>query len=87
MIKKMTCTVEAKKWGNSIGVVVPAKVVKGLEITPGTYLEVDFKEKKRLDGFGIWKDIAHKPYIKEPEDERIDRMFKHFDKKYGKGNW
>ena len=86
MIKKMACTVEAKKWGNSIGIVIPSDVVKGLEIIPGAKLDVDFKEKKRLDGFGIWKDIAHKPYVKEAEDERIERMFKHFDKKSGGGN-
>ena len=83
MIKKMTCTVEAKKWGNSIGVVVPANVVKEFDIHPGTAIDVDFKEKRRLDGFGILKGQNCKEFRRDPEDDRVERMIKYFDKKYG----
>ncbi len=85
MLRKMTCTVEAKKWGNSIGVVIPAEVVDEMGIRPGTQLDIDVREHKRVSGFGMWKDIAHlPPYERDPADDRTDRMFAYFDKKYGK---
>ena len=57
--------VELKKWGNSVGVILPSEVLKELGLEQGDLVEVDIVSKKRINGFGI----AHgaKPFTEEEE--------------------
>ena len=53
----MVIEVEAKQWGNSIGVIIPSEIVKNLKIKPGEKIlvgEIERKENplKELFGFG-----------------------------------
>ena len=44
----MTITVVAKKWGNSIGVIIPREVIEREGIKPEQKLEIDVKGKKTV---------------------------------------
>ena len=84
MIKKTTFIAEAKNWGNSMGIIIPAKVVDEFGIKPGTLWDVDIRKSERINGRGILKGLNCKELRKEPEDDRVERMIRHFEKKYGK---
>lgn len=43
----MAVEVTAKKWGNSIGVIIPKHVADELGITEGSQVVADFKKPKR----------------------------------------
>jgi len=47
----------AKKWGNSLGLIVPAEVVHAEDIRDGDFLEVEIRRKlRRPDELsGTWK--------------------------------
>ena len=51
---KKTC--EIKKWGNSLGVIIPAEEVKTLNLKEGEIILLDIKKKEKVDAFGIFKD-------------------------------
>jgi len=63
--------VELKEWGNSIGVILPAKKLKELGLHEGDIVEIDLVQKKRIDGFGICKGA--KPF--EEEREKHDKFW------------
>ena len=80
MIKKSRCTVKIKKWGNSMGIIIPAKVADELELKPGMEAEAEITLKKKEPvGFGIWKDLKGKKYKRDPADDftQLDRWYKH----------
>ena len=64
-------TVEVKKWGNSLGLIVPKNAAKEIGLKPGERVQVEIVKKQRLDGFGICKGA--RPYVEEP-DEHLDRI-------------
>ncbi len=57
--------VELKKWGNSIGLIVPADEIKLLGLQEGDKVDVSIIKKKRIDGFGLCK--GKHPFQKEKE--------------------
>ncbi len=47
---------KVKKWGNSLGIILPKKMVKQENIKESEYIKVTAIQKKRkINGFGIWK--------------------------------
>ena len=49
--------VELKKWGNSIGVILPAEKLKELNLIEGDTVELDLVKKEPRDGFGLCKSV------------------------------
>jgi antitoxin component of MazEF toxin-antitoxin module len=59
---------KAKKWGNSIGVILPKSIVKSHQIKPEEELVIEIKEKKsnvlkELFGAGKSKKITRKEFL------------------------
>lgn len=49
----MRIVTKPKKWGNSLGIVIPSEVVKNQKITPETEIHVDIEKPEPLkDLFG-----------------------------------
>ncbi|MBU4000552.1 AbrB/MazE/SpoVT family DNA-binding domain-containing protein [Patescibacteria group bacterium] len=46
---------QAKKWGNSLGVVIPAEIVRKIKLKEGQTLEIKIRLKKRIDAFGRFR--------------------------------
>lgn len=63
--------VEVRKWGNSLGIIIPKKTARKIEITEGEKVEVDIVKKKLVDGFGILKGA--RPF--REEDEAHERLW------------
>lgn len=55
--------VELKEWGNSIGVIMPADLLKEMGLRKGDIIDIDIVKKKMVDGFGICRG-AH-PFREE----------------------
>ena len=52
---------KAKKWGNSIGLVIPAEVVKTEKIRPGDAIELVIRKRvPRLEEMGGTVKLRHK---------------------------
>jgi len=51
----LTVEDKARKWGNSLGIVIPSKIAKELNIKEGQPLKIEIKLKQRIDGFGKFK--------------------------------
>lgn len=64
----MTDTV-VKEWGNSLGIILPKKIVKHDGIKKGDTIKIDIITKKRVDGFGMWKGMGLPPFVREYDDE------------------
>ena len=60
-----------KKWGNSLGVVIPMEAVKSMKIKEKDKIVVDLMTKKRINGFGVFKGA--KPFVRE--EDILDREF------------
>ena len=58
--------VELKEWGNSIGVILPAEKLKELDLHKGDRVEIDIIQKKRINGFGIYKGAE--PFKEEDKE-------------------
>ncbi len=63
--------VEAKKWGNSIGIVIPKDVVEQLDLKPGEELDATFVKKERVDFFGIAKRRGLRPFVRDHDDHEF----------------
>lgn len=46
---------QAKKWGNSLSVVIPAEVARRIKLKEGQTVRIDIKLKNRIDAFGRFK--------------------------------
>ncbi len=57
--------VELKRWGNSIGVILPTEELKDLGLQLGDKIEVDLVGKKMINAFGICKGAQ--PFHEEDE--------------------
>ena len=62
-------TVEVKKWGNSLGIIIPRRSAVELGITEHDKLDVDIRKKENIRGFGIFKG---KPSFVREDDEHED---------------
>lgn len=60
-----------KKWGNSLGIIIPKEDAKMMELKEGETIIVDFIRKKSLDGFGIFKKSG--PFVRD--HNILDRDF------------
>ncbi len=59
---------EVKKWGNSLGLVIPVKIARKLRIKEGESVDVDIRKKAKIDGFRIFAGARHFREEKEHED-------------------
>lgn len=59
-----------KKWGNSLGIIIPKKEAKRLRLRKGKTVEVRIQEKEKGIGFGILKGKTLKPLKKEIEEHK-----------------
>ena len=56
---------KVKKWGNSLGLVIPKEITKLEDLNEGDIVKVDIMKERRVDAFGILKG---KPSFKEEEE-------------------
>ncbi len=62
--------VEVKKWGNSLGVIIPKDKVTELGLSEKDIIDIDILKKEKVSGFGIAK--GKKPFEREePEHEDL----------------
>lgn len=54
---------EIKKWGNSLGFIIPADAVKTEEFRVGEVIRADLMKPKRINGFGMCKGAPS--YVEE----------------------
>lgn len=55
---------KVKKWGNSLGIILPRKMVKEESIKDGEHIKViAVQKKRRVTGFGLWKGAE--PFIRD----------------------
>lgn len=59
---------QVKKWGNSLGVIIPSKTVKQLKLREGKIIQIEVKVKEKINGFGIFKGA--KPFKEEEEPHK-----------------
>ena len=45
---------KAKKWGHSVGFIIPKQIIRELNVQEGEVLQIDIKRKKKMDGFGLF---------------------------------
>ncbi len=64
-------TVETKKWGNSIGVIIPREVAKRLDLKPGEKLGIDVEKKERVDFFGVARGKGLRPFERDHNDHEF----------------
>ena len=57
--------VELKRWGNSIGVILPLEKLKELNLREGDKAEIELVKKEHQDGFGLCKGA--KPFDEDKE--------------------
>ena len=48
-------TVELKKWGNSLGVIIPKDKIDELSLSEHDIIDIDIMKKEKISGFGIAK--------------------------------
>lgn len=46
---------KVKKWGNSIGLVIPRDIVKIEDLHIGETIKIDITKGKRINAFGLFK--------------------------------
>ena len=56
---------KVKKWGNSLGLVIPKEITKLEDLSEGDIVKIEISKEKRIDAFGILKG---KPSFKEEEE-------------------
>jgi hypothetical protein len=66
---------KVKKWGNSLGIILPNKMIKGVNVKEGEFVEVSLvqKKKKKIDGFGICK--GGRPFVRDEKFLEGDDRF------------
>ncbi len=58
-----------KRWGNSLGIIIPKEAARKLGLKEGERIDVDFLPKKRIDGFGMSKGIG--PFERDHDDHEF----------------
>ncbi|HIH42755.1 TPA: hypothetical protein HA246_03855 [Candidatus Woesearchaeota archaeon] len=57
--------VKVKRWGNSLGIIIPREISEHDGIHKGDIIRIDIIRTKRMDGFGILK--GYPKYVKEED--------------------
>lgn len=55
-----------KQWGNSLGLIISKDIVRIEKLNVGDIIKVDITKEKRVNGFGIMKNI---PSFVEDKEE------------------
>lgn len=59
-------TVELKKWGNSLGIIIPKDKIAELGLLEKDIIDIDILKKEKVSGFGIAK--GKKPFVREDSE-------------------
>jgi len=70
LIRMCHATVELKKWGNSLGIIIPKDKVKELGLSEHDIIDLDIVKKEKVSGFGIAEGRV--PYKRENASEHED---------------
>jgi hypothetical protein len=62
-------TVSVRKWGNSLGILLPKEVVEETDVCEEDIVDIHIVKKKKISGFGLLKGAS--PFIEE-EDSHTD---------------
>lgn len=57
---------KVKRWGNSLGIILPKDLVKIEDLNKGDTVKIEVAKEKRVNGFGMFKGI---PKFKEEKEE------------------
>ena len=71
----MEIETETKKWGSSLGIIIPKKVVNKERIQEGQKIRIDILTKKKTTG----EDIFGKLKFKKPIQVLLDETDKDFE--------
>ncbi len=74
--------VKAKKWGNSIGIILPKKIVEKENIDEGTDLIVDIRTKKRTSVADLMEIGRKLNLVKKLQDVDTKKALKEVDKAF-----
>ena len=66
----MATTCKIKRWGNSLGVIIPTEEVKTRNLKEGETIILDLKKKKKIDAFGLFE--GSKSFQRK---DRLDRKY------------
>ena len=66
----MATTCKIKRWGNSLGVIIPTEEVKTRNLKEGETIILDLKKKKKIDAFGLFE--GSKSFQR---NDRLDRKY------------
>jgi len=55
LIEMCHATVELKKWGNSLGIIIPKDKIDELGLSEHDIIDIDIMKKEKISGFGIAK--------------------------------
>lgn len=58
-----------KHWGNSLALIIPKEIVKHEDLNAGDSVKVEISKEKRIDAFGMFRDIPKFKEEKEMHDE------------------
>lgn len=58
---------KVKKWGNSLGLVIPKEIAKLEDLNEGDVVKMEILKEKRIDAFGMFKGAP--PFTKEDEGD------------------
>lgn len=70
----MEVEIKTKKWGSSIGIIIPKKIVREERIQEGQEIRIDILTKKKTTGSDIFRKLKFKKPIQVLLDE-TDRDF------------
>lgn len=56
-------TVELKRWGNSLGIIIPKDKIDELRLSEYDFIDIDIMKKEKISGFGIAEGKA--PFTRE----------------------
>jgi len=71
----MEIETKTKKWGSSIGIIIPKKIVREERIQEGQNIRIDILTKKKTTG----EDIFGKLKFKKPIQVLLDETDKDFE--------
>jgi antitoxin component of MazEF toxin-antitoxin module len=73
----MTIETRTKKWGNSIGIVIPKDTIENLNIKSGEDIVVDIQKKEN-----VLKEMFGKAKIKKSAEKMIKEVRKDLESKW-----
>jgi hypothetical protein len=62
-------TVSVKKWGNSLGILLPKEIVEETDVSEEDIVDIHIVKKKKATGFGLCRGAS--PFI-EDDDSHAD---------------